>query len=144
METLDLVQLHINQLTKDEDLRQELWAIHLEGTPLCELASKLEKLNKVNERVEMMKHAIWSVFQSPPSDKFQAILEKFSALEQEVLCMLALGCDISSISEYNGISQVRIHQMIGNIRKSKEWEDVYGTQERAQRKGAVRTDSRRS
>lgn len=144
MENLDLALTHINQLTKDEDLRQELWAIHLEGTPLCELSAKLEKMKMMSDRFETIKEAIWSALNHPPSEQFHSILSKFTPIEQEVLCMLALGCEISDISEYNGISQVRLHQMIGAIRNSKEWENVYGPQERTQRKRTVRSNPGRN
>lgn len=131
MKTLDLVQTHIEKLTEDKDLRQELWLSHLEGTPVSDLeALKLKKI-KQEEIFQRKKITFQYILENPPTDFFRKILSNFTAREQEVMCMLAAGYEISEISEYNSISEVRLRQMIVNIRDSKLWEEIYGTKEKS-------------
>ena len=132
MKTSDLVQMHINSLTEDNDLRQELWVTYLEGASLSDLSDQKIKIEQEEQKYQQMKSAFQYILDNPPSDFFHEILSNFTSVEQEVLCMLALGCEINEISQYNSISEVRLRQMVVNIRNSNIWEEIYGTQERAQ------------
>lgn len=124
--------MHINSLTEDKDLRQELWVNYLEGASLSDLSDQKIKIEQEEQKYQQMKSAFQHIIDNPPSDFFHEILSNFTSVEQEVLCMLALGCEINEISQYNSISEVRLRQMVVNIRNSNIWEEIYGTQERAQ------------
>lgn len=141
MERLKLVQLHINDLTNNEDHRQELWLRHLEGEPLSSLEIILDQIQEEKKKTELLKEALWNVMNNPPSDKFAQILEKFTPLEQKVMLMLALGCDIDQISRYNRLSEVRLCQLISNLGQSKEWEKIYGPEEKLNRRRKIRSDA---
>lgn len=134
MERLKLVQMHINRMTNDEDHKQELWLRYLEGEPLSSLENILSQIKEDQEQQEALKSAIWSVMKNPPSEKFEQILSRFTQFERKVMLSLALGCSTSQISRYNGISEVRVCQLISNIRRSKEWENFYGSKEKSERR----------
>ena len=141
MERLELVQMHIDMMTNDEDHKQELWLNYLEGKPLSSLEKILEQIKNDEKRFEQLKEVIWSIINNPPSKNLPKLLERFTPFEQQVMLMLALGCDISQISEYNGVSKVRLCQLLGNIRLSKEWESLYGPKEELERGRKLRFDT---
>lgn len=134
MEKWELVQLHINSLTADEDLRQELWIHYLEGNTSHSLKSRLDSMLAKDLAESRLKEVIWDTIKNPPTVDFAEFLSSFSPLEQEVLCMLGLGYNISEISRYNGIDQVRLHQLIGNLRNSKSWEALWRLKQNSMKK----------
>ena len=125
--------MHIETLTADNDIRQQLWLEYLEGTPLSELSDTKNKMIQEDEQYQKLKEVKQSLLENPPSDFFYKILSSFTPFEQEVMCMLVLGYEIKEISQYNSISEVRLHQMMGNIRNSNIWKKMYGSKERTQR-----------
>lgn len=129
METLRLINLHINKLTRNDDYRQELILRHLEGLPVSEFPSYLQSLESNNNKYHKNKEVIWDFLKNPISDKLANILVLFSNTEQKVICMLALGYEIDEISLDLGISKVRVHQMLGSIRASKEWDKIWHSNE---------------
>ena len=125
--------MHIETLTADNDIRQQLWLEYLEGTPLSELSDTKIKIIQEDEQYQKLKEVKQSLLENPPSDFFYKILSSFTPIEQEVMCMLVLGYEIKEISQYNSISEVRLHQMMGNIRNSNIWKELYGSKKRTQR-----------
>lgn len=117
----------INCLTKDEDQRQDLWVHYLSGNPTSTFTAYLDKLNKEFAQDSQMQELLWGIFINPPSDKFEKLLTNFSDIEQSMVCMLAMGLTISEISQYKGISEVRIRHVIQVIRYNKCWEELYGS-----------------
>ena len=126
MSQTDPVSKLISYLTKDEDQRQDLWVHYLSGNPTSSFSSYLEKLNKEFAHESDLQEQLWQTFANPPSDKFNKLLSNFSDVEQSVLCMLALGLTISRISEYKGISEIRIRQVISIVKENDCWEELYG------------------
>jgi hypothetical protein len=122
----DLVSKLISCLTEDEDKRQDLWVHYLSGNPASSLASYLEVLNKELACFYELQSLLWQVFINSPSDRFTALLSHFSGIEQSILCLLALGLTINELSQYKGISEVRIRHMIQVIKYNECWGVLYG------------------
>jgi hypothetical protein len=122
----DQVSNLINCLTNDEDQRQDLWVHYLSGHSPSTFASYLKKVNEeFSVETDIQEH-VWHVLNNPPSDKFNALLSYFSEIEQSVVCLLALGLTVSQISQYKGISEVRIRQVIEIVRYNEVWTTLYG------------------
>jgi len=124
----------ISCLTEDEDKRQDLWVHYLSGNPTSTLASYLEKINQEYSQHSELQDLLWQVFVNPPSDRFKTLLSNFSEVEQSVICLLSLGLTVSRISEYKGISEVRIRQLISIVRYNEVWEELYGIKEATDRR----------
>ena len=133
MSPTEQVSKLINCLTKDEDQRQDLWVHYLSGHCPSTFASHLEKLNKEYSIDSDMQAVLWDVFVNPPSDKFKELLNNFSPIEQSIVCLLAIGLTISELSQYKGISEVRIRHVIQVIRYNGCWEELYGVSTRTKR-----------
>jgi len=52
----------------------------------------------------------------------EEFLAKFTDIERKVLYFLMIGCSISIIVAYTGISEVRINQILRAIKECKAWE----------------------
>ena len=125
----------INCLTNDEDQRQELWVHYLTGNPVESFASHLEKLRLDYEDDIVVKKALWHMMHNPPSASLIEFLKKnFTDFERSVIAFLMLDLDISKISQYKGISEVRIRQAIASIRYNSCWENYYGIKEESDRR----------
>ncbi len=110
----------INNLTADNDERQELWILYLSGTPTYDLCLELERIRL--DDVEELKHSIFQLLINPLSEDLQRTIKQFSDFEKDIIYHLLLGLDIDSIGEYKGISGVRVRQTLSTIRKSSFWE----------------------
>ena len=134
MSQTEQVSKLISCLTEDEDKRQDLWVHYLSGNPTSTLASYLEKINQEYSQHSELQDLLWQVFVNPPSDRFKTLLSNFSEVEQSVICLLSLGLTVSRISEYKGISEVRIRQLISIVRYNEVWEELYGIKEATDRR----------
>lgn len=121
MEPADRISNLINCLTNDEDYRQELWLHYLSGNSEDTLSSHLDFL--VNSEDRKFQERLWHLYKNPPSEKFYKLLSRFSAIEQSIMCLLMLGLSISELSQYKGISEVRIRQVIQVIRYNEAWDE---------------------
>ena len=119
----------INCLTNDEDHRQQLWVHYLSGNPTSSLAHHLDKITREFDADCDMQVRLHLAFQDPPSDKFYKLLGCLSSIEQDIVSLLALGLSISEISDYKGISSIRIRQVISVIRDHDCWKELYGSEE---------------
>lgn len=119
----------INCLTKDEDLRQDLWVHYLSGHSPSSFASYLDKMNKEFAVDTELQKRLWHAFSSPVSDRFHELLGRFSDVERSVLCMLSLGLTINQVSKYKRISEIRIRQVISIVKENDCWEELYGIKE---------------
>jgi hypothetical protein len=134
----------INCLTEDEDYRQELWVHYLSGNPPSTFADHLQTINnEYNLHAQIQQRVHW-ILKNPPSDRFYHVLENFSDIEQSVICLLTLGLTVPQVSGYKGIDEVRIRQVVAVIREHGCWEETYGTQEKIDRCGKVRSQRRRN
>lgn len=125
MKTQEQVSYLINCLTKNEDLRQELWVHYLDGNPIESFSAYLKKIQIEYSEDKVIKENLWHLYQSPPSDNFFCILDNFTDFEQSIIVSLILGVEVEKISEYWGISPVRIRQVIASIGYNSCWRD-YG------------------
>lgn len=134
MEPVTRVSNLINCLTKDEDLRQDLWVCYLSGAPEESFESRLERLRvEYSDDIELRK-AIWQLINNPISQELSDLLDKnFSDYERSILCCLMLGLEVDEISQLKGISQVRIRQSIATMRYNPCWSTIDGIEEKPNR-----------
>ena len=130
MKPTEKVSRLINNLTSDEDQRQELWLHYLSGNSASSFASFLDKIQREYTLEMELQKFLWLVSDSPPSERFEQLLTNFSAIERSVVCLLALGLKVSEISRYKGISDIRIRQVIAIIKENECWEELYGIKEK--------------
>ena len=129
METQEQVNNLINCLTSNDDLRQELWVYYLEGNPVESFSSHLKKIQIEYSDDKVVQENLWQLMQTT-SNSFFDILNNFTDFEQSVVIFLVIGMNIEKISQYLGISQVRIKQVIASIRYNTIWR-VYGIKEKS-------------
>ena len=114
--------LTINQLTSDEDKRQDLWVAFLSGVPQDSLPTYLPA-QRAHENIEdSFKQEINQLLHSPPP---QAFIDYLTETERVIVCLLMIGCDLGTISKYNGISEVRIRQIMVALKDSKAREKLW-------------------
>jgi hypothetical protein len=119
----------INQLTKNEDERQDLWIAYLTGTPSESLHKVLPTLELSQQIQDQFKPQIHQLISSPLPQEF---IDYLTETERVVVCLLMLGCSLGTISKYNGISEVRIRQIMVSLKESNAWDKLYGTEEKLQ------------
>ena len=127
MSPTDEVSNLINCLTSNEDQRQELWIYYLNGNSPLTFVLYLRKIQQEYNLDEQLQKYLLFMFNNPPSAKFHSLLNRLSEIEQSIVCLLALGLTIDQVSEYKGISRVRIKQVISIIRENDCWKEIYGT-----------------
>ena len=120
----ELILQLINQLTQDEDFRQDLWVTYLSGTPLERLPHSLLCIN-IHDSIENNKYAIQRLICNPPTQEF---IDYLTETERLVVCLLMLGYSLGTIGIYSGMSEVRINQILVALRNSKAW-NKYGIKE---------------
>lgn len=136
----DQVSQLISSLTNNEDHRQELWAHYLEGNSTESLASYLAKMERESSLEEEIQSHLWHIVKNPPSDKFGELLSYFSEIERSIVILLALGLTVAQVSEYKGISEIRIRQVVSIIRENGCWEELYGIKEKTNAGREVRAE----
>lgn len=129
VKTLETVNSLINSLTKDEDVRQNLWVYYLTGTASESLEARLSNLKKEHINDSFLQKTIWNLIQNPPSIELSNLIDNnFTYFESSIICCLMLGLSVSEISDIKGISEVRIRQSIAVIRYNNIWNKVYEDQ----------------
>lgn len=113
----------INQLTDNEDHRQDLWVAYLSGSPTESLPFVLSQSQISDEIFSFSKQATQNILDNPPLESF---LSNFSNTERIIMCLLVLGYDLGIISRYIGISKVRLQRIVVAIRERKAWNN-YGS-----------------
>lgn len=113
-------QIHktIERLTSNEDYRQDLWIHYLEGNSPDTFDKHLQFLHivaKAESNSGQIKHSF--------SDCFVKILNNFTMLERSIISLLMLGLCVQEISQYKGISIVRVCQIIENIKSHNRWNE---------------------
>lgn len=140
MDSLKQVGNLINCLTKDEDLRQELWVHYLSGNDVDSFVSHLEQIKlEYNQDLELKRH-IWTLLNRPLNRHISDIMRHFTELEKSILCLIMLGLSVPNIAQIKGASEVRIRQLIASIRYNECWSTFYGTQEKANGRRKIRID----
>jgi len=134
----DKVSNLINSLTSDEDQRQDLWVYYLSGHSSESLSSYVNDLKLETKLERDIQAYLWYVFKNPPSDNFMKLLEQLSDVEKSIVCLLALGLTVSQLSEYKGMSEIRIRQVISVLRDNHCWEQLYA-EEKTNRRRTLRS-----
>ena len=129
MEHMSKVSNIINSLTKDEDRRQDLWVHYLSGNQVSSFSAYMVALDDKDD----LQIKLTKLLCDPPSNRFHQLLTHFSEVERSIVCLLALGLSIQQISRYKDISEIRIYQVIFNIRQNRCWKELYGTKETSKR-----------
>lgn len=109
----------INQLTQNEDERQELWVYFLSGTPLFFLSKTLKDVQNKDYIEINFKEQIQGLIDNPPPQNF---IDNLTDDECIVVCLLILGCDLGIISKYYGISEVRLNGILVGLKDNKFWD----------------------
>lgn len=112
----------INSLTPDEDLRQDLWVAYLDGAPNNALPVLLASLSSYQHIEASFKQQIQSVISYPLADHH---LSSLTDIQRIIVCLLMLGCDLSIISAYNGITEVKVTEILVALQEGK-----HGTEEK--------------
>lgn len=133
MKQLEMVGLLINNLTKNEDLRQELWVHYLDTNSVDSLSNHLHKLSLENQETENFKANAWYLMNKSHSKQLSDLIETFTEFEKSVVCLVMLGFDINKIAKIKGISEVRIRQTMLNIRYNPSWRMYHNAEDEVHR-----------
>ena len=120
----------IENLTNDEDQRQQLWLHYVSGGSIDTFEQKLEQITREQELHEKLQLAIAEIYQRPLSPTFVDFLDNFSDFERSIMFLLLLGLSVEEVSKYKGISEVRIKQSLVAIKKHTIWEKEHGIKEK--------------
>jgi DNA-binding NarL/FixJ family response regulator len=112
---INLIRQLINNITEDEDHRQDLWVCYLSGSEPETLSNSLEKIALNNEIYAKFVVSFQEFYKNPPSPEFLNKLSKLTPLEQSICMLIMLGLSIDQISSYRGITPVRVKQIISTI-----------------------------
>jgi hypothetical protein len=109
----NLLELKINEfidnLTNDEDDRQDLWIAYLEGNSVEDLSSYLNY-------IKAKKHIDITLLKVNPYyiKKIYENINCLTSFEQSIILLYTIGIDIDNISWYKGIDRVRTIQVINS------------------------------
>jgi hypothetical protein len=133
----------INCLTKDDDLRQDLWVHYLSGNPVDSLSAHLEDIVNEYSDEQYVKSTVWQLMTDPPSDDFIKLLDSFTEFEKSIICGLMLGFTIEHISQKRSMCEVRLRQTISSIRYNPLWENYHGIKNKPNSRRKTRSHRRR-
>lgn len=120
MTTMETVSL-INRLTTDSDERQELWVHYLENSDIAALSNHLARIRKAFSEEDLLQITLWKQTKNPSDSKLLDLFEHFTALEQSVMRLLALGATLQDISGIKIISVARLRHIISVIHEQEVW-----------------------
>ena len=126
MKGTELIFQIINNLTEDEDYRQDLWVYLLEGNSPKLLRKHLKNIKEQREKYEDMQTKIQDFFSIAPSETFLGFLENFSDLEYSIIFMMVLGYSPEEISELKNVDTIKIMQAITTIKNNPAWIIIRG------------------
>jgi len=118
-----LIHLLISALTKNEDLRQDLWVAYLSNTVDFSLINELHRATVCKE------------IQQKTSDNLQEILnlnipqqmlDELSDIQISILLMTILGYTQEQVSRYNRVKQAIVDQEMVGLSKHPVWA-MYGS-----------------
>lgn len=130
LKTVKVIGFWINRLTKNEDLRQDLWVHYLSGNTIDSLSSHLKDISTEYSDEQNTRDAIWQLINNSPSDRLIAFLNEFTDFEKSLICSLMLGSSIEQMASRCKISEVRIRQSISAIRYNPLWENYNGIKDK--------------
>ena len=105
----------INKLTQDEDTKQDLLLLYLEGNTSQASIEKLAAKVNITQSVEANRALIDLLINSNHSDSLIALLESLTDQQREAVLLHSSGVSFDDISRYNGISRQKVEQLIKSI-----------------------------
>ena len=111
----------INNLTNNEDYRQELWVHYLSGNSPSSFSSHLENVKTAYTEHTLLQNAIWTFINDSSHSEILDIIVDFSEFEKSIIILLIIGLDVEAISRYKNISETRIRQAVHSIRCNNIW-----------------------
>lgn len=128
----------IENLTDDEDLRQELWVHFLSGYNSSSFVSKLETIYLQQAILLDYQTKIANYLRFPLSTELESALNMLAPLEASILTMVALGFSVDQIARYKDICPIRLNQLILSIRGSNVWEKLRRKRPICSKRGSMR------
>jgi hypothetical protein len=108
----------ISALTKNEDLRQDLWVAYLSGEIDSTFSKKLQQLSI---SLDVEKRASERFQEIIDLDIAPHVLDQLSDLQCLILFMTILGYSAEPISIHTGIMRVHIVQFLVTLKDSNIW-----------------------
>jgi hypothetical protein len=131
---LTLIKQLINDLTDDEDLRQELWLHFLSGHPSPTFIQKLEVLSIYRRVVEDFHVQVAAFIHHPLPPSVERALEILAPIERQIIYLLICGLSPEDIAKYKDIGVISVYQTISSIRSSPSWRDLRKGMKRCSKK----------
>jgi hypothetical protein len=125
------VEKLINSLTRNEDIRQDLWVDYLTGADMPSLLFKATQHKLKYDSRNYDSAFIAQLLHNPPKEEF---IEKFTDYERELMCLFALGYNIGEVCVHLGINQVRVEHLLSSIRSKKAWDNIWHSKDLSQKK----------
>lgn len=113
------VKKDIDELTDNEDYRQELWTAYLSGEK--HLSFQLEIIKLKQQEIDQFRHSLHYLIANPPHSGLQQVLDSFNGIERTVLYLLIIGYNIEDISKYSDICIIRVRHIVDIIKQSNRW-----------------------
>lgn len=124
-ETADL----IDQLTTDNDERQELWLHYLQNSDTSAFTTYLSKIRRTFSEDQLLQVTIWKRARTAPEFGLLQLFAHFTDLEQSVMQLLALGATIEEIGTIKNTSVARIRHVVSIIRENDAWKELNGSKD---------------
>lgn len=118
-----MIQRKIDNLSNDEDCRQDLWIRYLED-PSLELSDTLTNIQDTRHIDDLIVQNLITNITVSPTNETMLLLDSFTELERSVVILLILGLTKEQISRYKMIEMLRLQQMINNISAHPAWENL--------------------
>jgi hypothetical protein len=114
------IPVPLNNSILDEDLQQDLWVAYLSGMPIDLLSQYIQSRQASQYIEDNFKQQIQELIYSS-----EAVSSGPTPIaEHIVVCLLILGCDVATISQYTGIIEVRIAEIVVTLQEGR-----YGVKE---------------
>src|SRR5271157_1228134 len=81
----------IQDLTNDEDQRQDLWVYYLSGNSSSSFASHLQKIQSQNIEYYELQTLIWNFVNDAAYPRIMELIGDFSEFERSLIIMLVMG-----------------------------------------------------
>ena len=89
----------INNLSTDEDVRQELWVHYLTVQSTSNLSQHLEKIKLEHNVDRQVQDLLFNISKSTSNEKLSEIMSKFSDFESQLVILMMLGLSLEEISK---------------------------------------------
>lgn len=117
---MNIIQTTVNNsiqgLTTNPDHQQDLWIYYLDGNSpdtfeqhlrLLTIKDLVSDSSKHNNSIQLMQHL--------------SEMEIFTSFELSIIFLYAIGLNMTDITQYSGISRIRIIQMISALQNNDRW-----------------------